>query len=444
VQRVFAMIDEFLDTGSIKNYEIRWEKKDGAIAYIEWNGLMLMDEDGTRLGSVAVVRDITSRKLLESQIRQAQKMESIGTLAGGIAHDFNNILTAIIGYTEMNLYHAEGNATVRHNSENVLKAAGRARDLVKQILTFSRPGDEERKPVQVKPIISEACKLLRASLPASIDMRLSLVSEAYAYAAPTHIHQIIINLCTNAFHALQERGGLLSVSLEEAEIEAAADASLPDLLPGRYLKLTVTDTGAGIAPAIIHRIFDPFFTTKESGKGTGMGLAMVYGIVKSYGGAITVASDVGSGSTFEVYLPRIQGADALDSLPEPEAPTGTERILFVDDELLILEAGRALLQTLGYDVFTAHEPQRALDIFRERPGDFDLVITDYTMPNMNGFDLAGEIMRLRPGIPVMLCTGFSENMSPEKAQAAGIRAFVMKPLSRLELAQAIRKALEAG
>ncbi|MBN2108856.1 MAG: PAS domain S-box protein, partial [Deltaproteobacteria bacterium] len=263
VQRVYAMIDEFLDAGSIKNYEIRWEKKDGAVVYIEWNGLMLMDEDGIRLGSVAVVRDITSRKLLESQIRQAQKMESIGTLAGGIAHDFNNILTAIIGYTEMNLYHAGENASVRHNSENVLKAAGRARDLVKQILTFSRPGDEERKPVQVKPIIQEALKLLRASLPASIDMRLSLVSEAYAYAAPTHIHQIIINLCTNASHALQERGGLLSVLLEDADIDAAEGACLPDLLPGQYLKLTVTDTGSGIAPAIIHRIFDPFFTTKE-------------------------------------------------------------------------------------------------------------------------------------------------------------------------------------
>ncbi|MBN2108657.1 MAG: response regulator, partial [Deltaproteobacteria bacterium] len=189
---------------------------------------------------------------------------------------------------------------------------------------------------------------------------------------------------------------------------------------------------------------DPFFTTKESGRGTGMGLAMVYGIVKSYAGAITVASDVGRGSSFVVYLPRIQGADALESLPEPEAPTGTERILFVDDEELIVEAGRAMLQTLGYDVVTANEPHSALEIFRERPGNFDLVITDYTMPGMNGFDLAREIMRMRPGIPVMLCTGFSENMSPEKAQAAGIRAFVMKPLSRLEFAQAIRKALEAG
>jgi PAS domain S-box-containing protein len=444
VQRVYAMIEEFFDTGSIKNYEIRWEKKDGTIAYIEWNGLMLVDKDGARLGSVAVVRDITSRKLLESQIRQAQKMESIGTLAGGIAHDFNNILTAIIGYTEMNLYHAGENVSVRHNSENVLKAAGRARDLVKQILTFSRPGDEERKPVQVKLIISEACKLLRASLPASIDMQLFLVSESYVFAAPTHLHQIIINLCTNAAHALQERGGLLSVSLVDEDIDATDGACLPDLLPGQYLKLTVTDTGAGIAPTIIHRIFDPFFTTKESGKGTGMGLAMVYGIVKSYGGAITVASDVGRGSTFEVYLPRIQGADAGVSLEEPEAPKGTERILFVDDEELIIEAGLALLKTLGYDVVTANEPNRALEIFREHPGDFDLVITDYTMPNMNGFDLAGEIMRLRPGIPVMLCTGFSENMSPEKAQAAGIKAFVMKPLSRLELAQAIRKALDAG
>jgi PAS domain S-box-containing protein len=442
MQVVFAMVEEFFAKGAIKNYEIRWERKDGVIVYVEWNCLMLKDEAGTRVGSVAVVRDITSRKLMEHQIRQAQKMESIGTLAGGIAHDFNNILTAIIGYTEMNLYHSDGNSRVMHNSENVLKAANRARDLVRQILTFSRPGDEDRKPVQVRPIVQEACKLLRASLPASIDMQLSLVTEAYAYAAPTHIHQLIINLCTNAYHAMQERGGVLSVTLEDADIEAAAASRLPDVQEGRYMKLTVRDTGTGIEQHIIHRIFDPFFTTKESGKGTGMGLAMVYGIIKSYGGAVTVASEVGQGSLFEVYLPRIQGKEAGENLQELEAPRGTERLLFVDDEELIVEASRAMLQTLGYVVVTANGPHRALEIFRDQPGDVDLVITDYTMPGMNGFDLAMEILRLRPGMPVMLCTGFSETMSPEKAQAAGIKAFIMKPFSRLEFAQAIRKSLE--
>jgi PAS domain S-box-containing protein len=441
-QKVLDMVGELLEKGFIKNYEFQWRKKDGNFLFTEWNGLLLKDENGDTTGAVSVVRDVTGRKLMEGQIRQAQKMESIGTLAGGIAHDFNNILTAIIGYTEMNMYHAEGNMRVRHNSENVLKAAGRARDLVKQILTFSRPGDEERKPVQLQPIIKEALKMLRASLPASVDMQQSLLSESYAYAAPTHIHQIIVNLCTNAAHAMQERGGILRVMLEDADIDAAAAASISDLKAGQYLRLTVTDTGAGIDPAIIHRIFDPFFTTKESGRGTGMGLAMVYGIVTSYGGTITVASQVGRGSTFEVYIPRIQGAETQENPQEPEAPTGTERVLFVDDEWLIVEAGLAMLQTLGYDVVTAYDPLRAIEIFRENPGSFDLVITDYTMPNMNGFDFAMEIMRLRPGMPVMLCTGYSETMSPEKALAAGIRAFVMKPLSRLELAQSVRQALE--
>jgi CheY-like chemotaxis protein len=315
---------------------------------------------------------------------------------------------------------------------------------VKQILTFSRQTKQELRPVQIKQIVSETLRLLRASLPTTVKISVDLQSDSAVLAEPTQIHQVIMNLCTNAAHAMRATGGQLKIDLSNVELSGSLIEQQPYLTPGQYIRLRVIDTGHGMETAIVDRIFDPFFTTKERGEGTGMGLAVVLGIVKSHGGTITVESEMGKGSTFNIFLPAImQEVDHEVSAKAP-IPTGTERILFIDDEKSLVDLGQQILERLGYKVTIRTSSVEALELFMEQPHKFDLVITDMTMPNMTGDELAGKLMRIRADIPVVLCTGYSERISQERAHDLGIKEFILKPIVMRELAVKVRSALDTG
>jgi PAS domain S-box-containing protein len=439
---------EMMDTlarGDVWSGHMINEKKDGTTYKVEVSVSPIRDTTGAIMHYVAIERDVTHEAELETQLHQAQKMEAIGTLAGGIAHDFNNILAAIMGYAEMALYDVPEGTQGRRNLEQVLKAGYRGKDLVKQIITFSRRSEQERGPMRVSPIAKETLKLLRASLPTTIDIRQHIEARSgMVLADPTHIHQVLMNLCSNAAYAMREKGGILEIRLADVDISSDGAASHLALDPGPYVKLTVKDTGHGMDRATIERIFDPFFTTKKPGEGTGMGLAVVHGIVKSCGGAIVVDSELGKGTAFEVFLPRIEGA----SLPETDsaAPmaTGNERILFVDDEEDLVDMAQQMLERLGYSVVATTNSLEALEVFKAGPDQFALVITDQTMPHMTGADLAKELMRIRPDIPIILCTGFSEVINAEEAKTLGIREFVMKPFATREIAEIARHVLDGN
>ncbi len=400
----------------------------------------------------AFVRNITERKRiteekarLEAQLVQAQKMEAIGTLAGGIAHDFNNILSAIMGYAELTLIELPDNSPFKNNLQEVLQGARRAKDLVQQILAFSRQSKQERKPIRITPIVREALKMLRASLPTTIAIRQQVPADiGIIEIDPTQIHQVLMNLCTNAAHAMNHKGGILELTV--ANVDVSAD-TLPrnfDLPPGKYVRLTVKDTGHGMSPEVLKRIFEPYFTTKEKGVGTGMGLAVVHGILKSHGGTVTVESAPGKGTRFDVYLPRIEKAVKPQIRKDTHFPTGNERILFIDDEVALVDIGKQMLEKLGYKVETRTSSVEALELFKSQPAVFDLVITDMTMPNMTGDQLAKELLAIRPDIPVILCTGYSEQITAAKARQMGIRAFVLKPIIMHDIARRIRQALDAS
>ena len=398
------------------------------------------------LRDVSALRQaVEQRQQLEVQLQQSQKLEAVGTLAGGIAHDFNNVLAAIMGYAELSLDVIPKGAPARKHLEKILKSTMRARDLVRQILSFSRKGLEKREPVQVSSIVKELVKLLRATLPANIEIRHHINDETcMVHSTPTHIYQMLMNLCTNAAHAMSEAGGVLEISLDAVFLDEHLAADYPDLNHGEYLKLAVRDTGTGIAPENIPRIFEPFFTTKEAGKGTGMGLAAVHGIIKSHGGEILVESKPGKGSTFHVLLPRIEAAAVKSSSEEKPVPTGSERILLVDDEKILVDVWREQLESLGYAVVAKYSGRDALKAFREDPYSFDLVITDLNMPHMTGDLLTKKILEIRPTMPIIMCTGFIEKISEEKVKELGIKALVMKPMPLKEIAKTIRTVLKAS
>ncbi|MBC8430538.1 MAG: PAS domain-containing protein [Desulfobacterales bacterium] len=402
-----------------------------------------------RLGELYAIaiyryRSDEDKRKLKNQLQQAQKMEAVGTLAGGIAHDFNNILGVITGCTELSQHQISKENPAHNYLNEVLKAAYRAKDLVKQILTFSRRKDQELKPTVISPFVKEALKMLRSSLPATIDLHQSIQTDAgLVMADPIQIHQVIINLGANAAHAMGEKGGLLKVSLDDVDIDTQEAENDPDSDPGSFVKLTVSDTGCGMNREAIERIFDPYFTTKPVGEGTGLGLAVIHGIVKIHGGVLNVHSEPGQGTTFSILFPRIGQSKSRLELEETIAlPTGSERILFIDDEEVLVIVGQDMLRYFGYKVVGKTSSLEALEVFRAHPDEFDLVITDQTMPGMTGTKLAEELIRIRQDIPIILCTGYSQFITPEKAKAKGIQEFLMKPLSSPDLALTVRKILD--
>ena len=422
-------------------------KKNGAKFPVGVHANRVMREQAA-IGVRGILIDLTDikhaeeeKQKLELQLQQAQKMEAIGSLAGGIAHDFNNILSAIIGYTELAMLN-EGAEHCTIELKEALVAANRAKDLVKQILAFSRQTDEERMPVRIGLVAREAVKFLRATIPATIEIKSRMDEKSWAvFANSVELHQIIMNLCTNAQHAIGDQAGRLEVAVENTEIDLAQKNELIDLDIGSYVRISVKDTGCGMPPEVIKRIFDPYFTTKEKGVGTGLGLAVVHGIIKKYKGAIQVESQLGKGSTFHVYLPKADfAAPTMAEKPKP-IQGGSERILLVDDEKMLVDIGQQALERLGYEVVCRTSPIEALGLFKAKPDHFDLVITDQTMPGMTGDALARELMGIRPTLPVIICTGYSQTVDPARAKKIGIKAFVMKPILIHELAAAVRKAL---
>ena len=408
------------------------------------HGFPVMDDAGRMVSAVEVAEDITERIRLEDKLRQAQKMESLGTLAGGIAHDFNNILSAIIGYTQLAIDKVSGSSELESNLKEVYQAGIRATDLVRQILTFSRRTDMALKPLDISIIIREALKLLRSTLPTSIEIRQHIEKNlSKVLADPIHVHQIIMNLCTNAGHAMEPAGGVLEINLAQITVDAETLTPPHTLEAGQYLKLAVSDTGCGMTPEIMSSIFDPYFTTKDLGEGTGLGLAVVHGIVKEYGGDIVVDSTPGEGSTFTLYFPAVRAVAADSQQVERRLlPRGAEHILVVDDEPPILKINAHILEQLGYRVTTENDSLRALACFEKDPSAFDLVLSDVTMPKLTGDKLATEIMRIRPEMPVILCSGYSRIVNEQSAVSLGVRALIIKPIVKKTLATEIRRILD--
>jgi nitrogen-specific signal transduction histidine kinase len=396
-----------------------------------------------------IFQDITSRKRaeeenqkLEAQLQQSLKMEAIGTLSGGIAHDFNNILGVIVGNTDLALMDVPEWNHAHGNLQEIQKASMRARDMVRQILAFSRRSESKMGSIAINLIVKESLKMLRSSIPTTIEIRQDVTADIDTINGdPTQINQVLLNLCTNAAHAMKE-GGTLEVNLDNTRIEEDETEVYPDLEPGDYVRLKVGDTGHGIEPEDMEKIFDPYFTTKGVGEGSGMGLSMVHGIVKNHAGTITVNSEVGKGTVFEALFPIIKGKPESETVSEGALPKGDERILFVDDEPSMVATYKAMLERLGYTVNVRTSSIEALEAFKAQPGKYDLIITDQTMPHLTGQMMAKEMMTIRPDIPIILCTGHSALINEDTAIEMGIRAFVMKPIVMGEIAKTIREVLD--
>jgi PAS domain S-box-containing protein len=450
LQKMKAVIADLLQNHPDQSgvlFETSLQHKNGNEVPIEILGKFVVGEDHQVVGLQGTTREISERKEAErerqrlaAQLRNSQKMEAIGTLAGGIAHDFNNILTAIIGYTELALLDTVEGTRLNANMQEVYRAGNRATALVKQILTISRQTEHERQSIQIEAIVKEALKLMRSSLPTTIEISQQIETGVPpTLADPTHIHQIVMNLCTNAAHAMEKKGGKLTVRLEGVNIDEKFSVLHPDVKPGTYLKLTVSDTGHGIPANILESIFNPYFTTKKVGEGTGLGLSVTQGIVKSYGGEITVESQVGKGATFRVYLPATQLAPAAEAEIAQSLPMGHQRILLVDDEPALAGMGRQRLTRLGYEVEAFTSSKEALSRFKATPERYDMVITDMAMPDLPGDRLARQMLAIRPALPIILCTGYSRRISEEKAKAYGIRSLMMKPISLKDLAETVNQ-----
>ena len=448
----FHKFEEFMNSPQVKNERVDRSsslRKDETQFNVEVK-ITSFEYDGEK-HLLFAIKDITlqermeeEKERLQAQLQQAQKMEAIGTLAGGIAHDFNNILTAIVGFTEIALNNElPRDSSARHSLNQVLKGGNRAKDLVRQILAFSRHEEEVASPVKIIPLVKEALKLLRSTIPVTIDIRQDLNAKADTVNCnSTRIHQILMNLCTNALQSMPQERGVLTVKLTDTYLDSTTVEEYSDLVPGPYLRLSISDTGRGIEPGIRDHIFEPYFTTKGVGEGTGLGLAVAHGIIKSFHGDIVVESELGRGSTFHILLPVFE-QETYEKPVSPEYyPKGNERILFIDDETDIVEMRAKSLEGLGYSVAAYTDPLKALEAFKASVDKFDLVMTDMTMPKMTGDVLAREIQKERPDIAIVLCTGFSNLITSEKAEQLGIKGFITKPSSLSEIALTIRRILD--
>ncbi|MBT3312175.1 MAG: PAS domain-containing protein [Desulfobacterales bacterium] len=403
---------------------------------VEW------DEAGAPVRLIGAHQDINYRKQLETKIRQSQKMEALGTLVGGIAHEFNNILGIILGNTDLSLDDVPESNPAYYSLNKIKTASLQAKDIVRQLLSYIHKADYEKKIMKGIPVIKDSINLIQSTIPANIQIRQNMQATSDTILAdPTQIHQIILNIFTNAVHAMEDDGGVMEIETHNVNLDKKSVFIDPDLIPGKYLRIIISDTGKGIEPEIIDRIFDPFFTTKGVGKGSGMGLSVVQGIVKGYKGSISVESEYGKGSIVKIFFPVIE-----EELLKPEVidklPVGNERVLFIDDEELMVNTVKRMLESLGYHVETETSPVYALELFQSNPDQFDLVITDMAMPNMYGDKLVKEILNIRPEMPIIICTGFSYKISEESAMEIGCKAFAMKPLNIEDFAVIIREVLD--
>ena len=423
------------------NYSFRIINKAGNELWVQLNAALISWED--RPATINIVRDITEQIKLEERLRQSQKMEAIGNLAGGIAHEFNNVLGIILGNAELAMDDVPYWNTARESLKEIRKASFRAKDVIRQILSFARKTMTALKPIEINTVVKESLKLIRVSIPAMVDIQSNIPSgPSMILGDSTEIHQIVINLCTNAAHAMKASGGTLEVSISEVTLDEGTASRYEDLSPGDFVKLTVRDTGEGITPDVLEKAFEPYFTTKEFGAGSGMGLAVVYGIVKKCKGAIDIESTVGEGTNVTVLFPKIEEQAPSEEKNEDALPVGSERILLVDDDPSIVSMIRQMLERMGYTVTEMTDSISALDRFKSTPNDFDLVITDMAMPNMSGDQLAAKLINVRKEIPILLYTGHSDTIDEKKAKEIGIKGFAMKPLDKGKLARAVREALD--
>ena len=436
-------IKEIYGSGDPVRFETKRLSKLGKTINVFLSAAIIKDLQGINTGLVVNLTDITEQKNIEEQLRQSQKMEAIGTLAGGIAHDFNNILSGIFGYTKLAEMNIDDPAKIKKYLDQVTQGAQRATELVQQILTFSRQAEYKKNPLELFLIVKEAIKFLRSSIPTTIEIQENISSRSMVMANPTQIHQVVINLCTNAYHAMSDSGGTLYVELKDETIEPRNGSMANSAKPGNYVKLEVRDTGHGMNKKALEKIFDPYFTTKDVNKGTGLGLAVVNGIIKKHNGFIKIHSKIGHGSAFQIFWPIIENQDAINfpQKKETNLPRGTEQIMLVDDEINILATSQAILEKQGYKVTTFEDGVSALEAFIKDPNFFDLVITDMTMPRMTGDELASKLLTIQQEIPIILCTGFSETVSEEKAESIGVKGFLMKPIATNDLLVKIQEVL---
>jgi PAS domain S-box-containing protein len=435
---VYSMVLKGEEVEELFSFKI--DSKNGDLLLFQAKGVLVTWRE--RPAVLTFLRDITSQNMLESRLRNAQKMEAIGTLAGGIAHDFNNILGSIMLNSELALDDAEEGGEIGYSLEQILKASHRAKDLVEQILTFSRNSEVDKRPLNISSIIKETTKMMRAMFPSTILIHLEVSDESgWVNANPTQIQQLILNLATNSAHAMSEHGGILEIYLKSVVLDAS-DTEKLNLQPGNYSKLTVTDTGHGIESDLHQRIFDPFFTTKNTGEGTGLGLSVVHGIVENHEGAMNMNNTPGKGTEFNIFFPTIEKYEGPEDMEkQPISSPGNKQILFVDDEEALRDAGARMLEYMGYNVTAVSSGIEALDVVTKGPGKIDLIITDMTMPGMTGVELSTKLLKTQPDIPIILCTGYHETATQKKVKELGIQGYLSKPYSQREMAKIIRDIL---